>query len=83
MLRDVVEVKPLGRKRIFVRFEDGVAGEVDLADVIEFTGIFATLLDDKEFARVRVDAELGTIVWPNGADVAPELLYDCVTRQQV
>jgi hypothetical protein len=79
VLRDVVEVKPLGGKRIFLRFEDGVSGEIDLGKVIEFTGVFAPLVDDREFAKVRVDPNLGTIVWPNGADLAPEMLYDRVT----
>jgi uncharacterized protein DUF2442 len=79
LLRDVVEVKPLGKKRVFLRFEDGVSGEIDLGSVLEFTGVFAPLLDDAEFAKVRVDTQLGTIVWPNGADVAPEFLYDCLT----
>jgi hypothetical protein len=79
VLRDVVEVRPLGGKRIFLRFEDGVSGEIDLAGLVEFTGVFAPLLDEREFARVRVDPELGTIVWPNGADLAPEMLYACLT----
>ena len=79
MLRDVVEVKPLGGKRVFIRFEDGVSGEIDLAGRIEFTGVFASLLDDREFAKVRVDPNLGTIVWPNGADLAPETLYSWLT----
>jgi len=78
----VVEVKPLGKKRVFLRFEDGVSGEVDLGSILEFTGILAPLLDDAEFAKVRVDVDLGTIVWPNGADVAPELLYDRLTESR-
>jgi hypothetical protein len=79
VLRDVVEVKPLGGKRVFLRFEDGVTGEIDLAGFVEFTGVFAPLADEREFAKVRVDPDLGTIVWPNGADLAPEMLYACLT----
>jgi hypothetical protein len=79
VLRDVVEVKPLGGKRVFLRFEDGVSGEIDLAGLVEFTGVFAPLADEREFAKVRVDPNLGTIVWPNGADLAPEMLYACLT----
>jgi len=79
VLWDVVEVKPLGGKRVFLRFEDGASGEIDLGKVIQFTGVFAPLVDDSEFAKVRVDPNLGTIVWPSGADLAPEMLYDRVT----
>ena len=81
LLRDVVEVRPLGGKRVFLRFEDGLPGEIDLTDVVQFTGVFAPLLDEREFAKVRVDPDLGTIVWPNGADLAPEMLYACLTGE--
>jgi hypothetical protein len=79
LFHDVVEVKPLGGKRVFLRFDDGIEGELDLGGLIEFTGVFAPLLDEREFAKVRVDSDLGTIVWPNGADLAPEVLYACLT----
>jgi hypothetical protein len=75
MLKDVVEVRPLGGYRVHLRFEDGAQGELDLARLIRFRGVFAPLKDETEFARVRVDAELGTIVWPNGADLDPDVLY--------
>lgn len=39
-------------------------------------GVFIALRDPAYFAQVRVDAEIGTITWPNGADLAPEVLYD-------
>lgn len=75
MLKDIVEVKPLGGFRLHLRFEDGVEGDLDLDEVIEFNGIFASLRDEHEFARVRVHPELGTIIWPNGADLDPDVLY--------
>ena len=74
-MRDVVEVRAVGGHRVFLRFEDGLEGEVDLARVIRFRGVFAALKDPKVFARVRVDPTLGTIVWPNGADVDADVLY--------
>ncbi|MBX9877692.1 MAG: DUF2442 domain-containing protein [Candidatus Obscuribacterales bacterium] len=76
MLKDVIEVKPLGDYRLFVRFEDNVSGEIDLAELIQFNGVFEPLLDTCKFQEVSVSKELGTICWPNGADVAPEVLYE-------
>lgn len=83
MLKDIIEVRVLGQYRIHIRFEDGVEGELDLARMIDFTGVFAPLKDRREFAKVRVDPELGTIVWPNGADLDPDVLYAEVTGQPI
>jgi len=52
---------------------DGLAGEIDLRD--ELTGpVFEPLKDPDMFRRFRLDPELHTLVWPNGADFAPEFL---------
>lgn len=83
MLKDVVDVRHLGGFRVHLRFEDGVEGDLDLSEMIEFKGIFALLRDEREFARIRVDPELGTIVWPNGADLDPVVLYSRVTRRPI
>ena len=83
MLKDIVEVRVLGQYRVHLRFEDGVEGELDLAKIIEFNGVFAPLKDRREFAKVRVHPELGTIVWPNGADLDPDVLYATVTGQPI
>ena len=80
MLRDVVEARPVGGYRVYIRFDDGVAGEVDLAAVINFEGVFAPLRAPEKFAQVQVAPDLGTICWPNGADIAPETLYDAVLQ---
>jgi hypothetical protein len=79
MMRDVVEVRPLGGHRLYLKFEDGVHGEVDIAEFVRFDGVFATLQDPTRFAEVRVDPDLGTISWPNGADLAPDVLYAKIT----
>jgi uncharacterized protein DUF2442 len=83
MLKDIVEVRALGGHRIHLRFEDGVHGELDLGKMIRFKGIFAALADEREFAEVRVDPELGTIVWPGGADLDPDVLYAAVTGKPI
>jgi hypothetical protein len=83
MLKDVVAVKPLGGYRVHLRFEDGRQGELDLGTMIEFEGVFAPLRDEKEFARVRVNPDSGTIDWPNGADLDPDVLYSAVTGEPI
>jgi hypothetical protein len=75
MLRDIKEVRYLGDYRVYLRFDDDVAGELDLASLIQFDGIFAPLKDSEFFSKVEVHPELGTIFWPNGADLDPVVLY--------
>ena len=60
---------------VYVRFEDGTSADVDLSYLAEYGGVFEPLRDLAYFRQLRADAELGTIVWPNEADVAPETLY--------
>lgn len=81
MLKDVVDVRPLDGYRLWLRFEDGVEGVVDVAQLVPFTGVFAALRDRSQFAAVRVHPELGTIYWPGGADLDPDVLYARVTGQ--
>jgi hypothetical protein len=57
-----------------LRFRDGVEGEVDLTDELEGE-VFLPLRDPATFRAVRVHPELHTLTWPNGADFAPEFLY--------
>jgi hypothetical protein len=80
MLSDVIEVQYRGGHRLFLRFEDGVQGEVDLGSLIRFDGVFEPLKDPAEFAKVQLYPDGGTIHWPNGADIAPETLHDAVSR---
>ncbi|HXM44064.1 MAG TPA: DUF2442 domain-containing protein [Bryobacteraceae bacterium] len=79
MLKDIVAAKAVGDYHLYLRFEDGVEGVVDLAPHLTFRGVFEPLRDPEYFAQVRVDADLGTVVWPNGADLDPDVLYGCVT----
>jgi len=71
---DVVEVRYLHDYTVWLRFEDGTSGEVDLCESLRGP-VFEPLRDFEYFKQVSVDAEIGTIVWPNGADIAPETLY--------
>jgi DUF971 family protein len=73
-LHDVIGVEVSGDYRLRLTFDDGTIGEVDFAGR-EWRGVFEPLRDPDYFARVTVDAEWGTVTWPNGADMAPEPLY--------
>ena len=79
MLKDIVEVQPLDGYHLKLRFEDGVEGVVDVAQLVPLKGMFAALRDRKEFVAVQVSPELGTIGWPCGADLDPDVLYSLVT----
>jgi hypothetical protein len=81
MLNDIVEVAHLGDYRLFLRFADGAAGEIDLGPLLQFTGVFEPLLDPQFFALVRVNPDIGTIVWPNGADLCPDVLRHRLTGE--
>ena len=83
MLKDIVQVQLLDGYRLSLRFEDGVEGSVDVAELIRFTGIFAPLRDREYFSQVRVNPDLGTICWPNGADLDPDVLYALVTGEPI
>lgn len=60
---------------VHVRFEDGLAADVDLSYLLDYGGVFKPLRDLDYFRQLRADSEAGTIVWPNQADIAPETLY--------
>jgi hypothetical protein len=83
VLKDIVAATELGEHRLHLRFEDGVEGVVDLAPHLSFRGVFEPLRDPAYSARVRADPELGTVAWPNGADLDPDVLYGRVTGTPV
>jgi uncharacterized protein DUF2442 len=59
--------------RLDVTFADGTAGIVDLSGE-SFDGVFAPFADPAFFAQARIQD--GVVVWPNGADIAPDAMYD-------
>ena len=61
---------------VALRFSDGTEGVVDLGPSMRGHGnMFAPMQDPDYFAQVQVDPESGTIVWPNGVDLDPDVLY--------
>jgi hypothetical protein len=83
MVTDIVAATPIAPYRLLIRFDDGTEGEIDIAQEIAFYGVFEPLADPAFFAQVRVDPELGTVVWPNGADLDPIVLHARITGQAV
>lgn len=76
-MHDVVEARYVGRYTIWLKFEDGTQGEIDLSQELEGP-IFEPLKDPAYFSRLSVNRDTGTIEWPNRADFAPEFLYEKV-----
>jgi len=75
---DVVAVETREDHIVFLRFEDGSERTVDLTPYL-YGPVFERVREDPDFfSSVRVDPAAGTIVWPNGADLAPEVLYLCL-----
>ena len=74
MFLHIDKVEYLQDYKIAVTFNDGRSGVADLAGTLR-GGVFEALKDMKQFSQVSVDAELETVVWPNGADLAPEYVY--------
>lgn len=76
----LIEATPGAEYVVHVRFEDGTAADVDLGYLAEYGGVFGPLRDPAYFRQLRADPEGGTIVWPDGADIAPETLYGHAQR---
>lgn len=74
-MRDVTQVELAGGHRLRLRFDNGEVRVVDISQLTPFDGVFEPLRDPAYFAQVRVEPDLGTIVWPNGADLCPDVLY--------
>jgi hypothetical protein len=70
----VKDVRPREGYRLDVTFSDGSTRTVDLSSRVMHGRIFEPLRDPEFFARVYVDHNLGTVVWPNGADLDPDWL---------
>jgi hypothetical protein len=80
----IVSVEVIGPFRVALGFADGSKGEVDLEPWIGGRGgVFEALQDPAVFAQVAVDREAGTIGWPNGVDLDPDMLYEAARPTRV
>lgn len=70
------EVKVLGGFDVELKFDDGTLKVIDLSRYMIHTIFDAMKKDPALFRAVYVDHEAGTIVWPNGADMCPDMLYE-------
>jgi hypothetical protein len=75
MIPRVIEARHVGDHRVWLRFDDGLEGEIDLSDTL-WGPVFEPLKSVDAFAKLYVEPEWHTLAWPNGADLAPESLYD-------
>ena len=76
----VIAVRPSERYRLELTFDNGVSGVVDLEGwLIGTGGVMGPLADREFFRQVSVDEDAGTIQWPNGVDLCPDVLYSRAT----
>jgi hypothetical protein len=71
----VATVEPLDAHAVRLTFTDGVVKTVDLAPLMRGPVFEPLLRDPALFRAIRVDPDLGTVVWPGGADLDPDVLY--------
>jgi len=69
--------------QLFLCFEDGMEGFVDVSQLIQFSGIFAPLHNQVYFAQAQIHPEPGTVIWQNGADLDPDVLYAIVANSPI
>ena len=73
-MHEIENAKALEEYRLWVRFSDGVEGEVDLSALVG-KGVFTIWNDPEKFKKVAVNPETGTVTWPGGMDLCPDTLY--------
>ncbi|MEM8884085.1 MAG: DUF2442 domain-containing protein [Planctomycetota bacterium] len=70
----VLDATPTEDYCVRVRFSNGEVRHIDLRPFLR-GAIFEPVQERSEFLKLEVDPQLGTIVWPNGADICPDVLY--------
>lgn len=80
MFLHVQRLKPTKDYQLRIDFTNGVVKDVDLRNEL-YGPVFKPLRDPELFRQVRVNEETGTVEWLNGADFAPEFLYEIGKRR--
>jgi hypothetical protein len=84
MIPRVAQVRHLKDYELEICFSDGTVARLDLASRVRGRGgVFEPLQRVEFFAQVTVDREAGTLVWPNGVDLCPDVLYADATGKDV
>lgn len=73
-LNEVVEIEFRSDRSYLIVFDDGIRAVVDFSEYLNKGPVFAPLKNPEFFKQAKVEG--GTIAWPNGADIAPETLYE-------
>jgi Protein of unknown function (DUF2442) len=73
---DIITAHPSGQRALSIKFDNGYQGLLRLDDYVDsYTGVFKPLLDPEYFDCVSINTDLGTVCWPNGADLCPDSVY--------
>ena len=84
MFPRIIDVRHLHDYWLELTFSDGTTAELNFEErIMGRGGVFAALEDVDFFSAVHVDAEIGTVVWPNGVDYCPDVLYSEATGQPI
>ncbi len=78
---EITDAKSLGGFRVWIRFQGGLQGNVDLSGYSTFGPVFEPLAEESFFKKFTIQG--GTLAWPNGADIAPERLYELVSTKSI
>jgi hypothetical protein len=79
-MNDVVKIEYKGGFVYHVSFDNGKNGDIDLSEYVGKGPVFEPLQDQAFFKKASIEG--GTISWPNGADIAPETLYEKIDSQR-
>ncbi|MFO7907333.1 MAG: DUF2442 domain-containing protein [Planctomycetota bacterium] len=79
-MNDVTEISYKGGYVFHVAFDDGTSGDVDFTEYLSKGPVFEPLQNRELFKRATIEG--GTIAWPNGADIAPETLYETLSANK-